>query len=60
MSCEKMQELMKDNKLPESDMQDQVRGLRQELQRLVQEEFPQLEQSLNDVRKEIGSGTRFI
>lgn len=53
----KMMQTMKDNKLPSSDMQDQVRGLSQELDRLAQEDFPKLEQNLSDLRKDLaGAG----
>jgi hypothetical protein len=54
---EKMQDSIKDNKLDNPELQDQVRGLNQELQRLVQEEFPKLEQQLNESRKEM-TGTK--
>ncbi len=50
---DKMQQTIKDNKLPNSEVQDQIKALSQELERLVQEEFPQLEQNLNDLRKEL-------
>ena len=49
---EKMQQSMKDNKVNNPEMQDQVRGMSQELQRLVQEEFPKVEQQLNELRKQ--------
>ncbi len=55
---EKMQQTIKDNKLPNSEVQDQIKGLSQELERLVQEEFPQLEQNLNDLRKELAGANK--
>ena len=51
---DKMQQSMKDNKLSNEEMKDQVRGLSQELERLAQEEFPKLEQNLDQLRKEVG------
>jgi hypothetical protein len=49
---EKMQQSMKDNKVSNPEMQDQIRGLSQELERLVQEEFPRVEQQLQEARKQ--------
>jgi hypothetical protein len=55
---EKIQQTIKDNKLPNSEVQDQVKALSQELERLVQEEFPKLEQNLNDLRKELAGSAK--
>ena len=49
----KLDQLIKDNKLPPTEMNDQVKELLQELNRLSQEDMPKIEQSLNDARKEL-------
>ncbi len=51
----KLQQLIKDNKLPASDEQDQIKTLKNELDRLAQEELPQLEHNLGEARKELNN-----
>lgn len=55
---EKMQQTIKDNKLPNSEVQDQAKALAQELERLIQEDFPKLEQNLNDLRKDLAGASK--
>lgn len=49
----KLDQLIKDNKLPPTEINEQVKGLLQELNRLSQEDMPKIEQSLNETRKEM-------
>ncbi len=53
----KLDQLIKDNKLPPTEINDQVKELLQDLNRLSQEDMPKIEQSLNESRKEL-SGTQ--
>lgn len=55
---DKMQQTIKDNKLPGSEVQDQVKAIAQELERLAQEDFPKLEQDLNDLRKDLAGASK--
>jgi hypothetical protein len=55
---EKIQQTIKDNKLPNSEVQDQAKAMSQELERLAQDEFPKLEQNLNDLRKELSGASK--
>lgn len=54
----KIEQTMKDNKLPESELKDQVKGVAAEVERLVQEDFPKLEQDLADLRKELAGAQK--
>ncbi len=49
----KMQQSIKDNKLPPSKVQDQIKTLKNELERLAQEDLQQIEPSLAEARKEL-------
>ena len=49
---DKMQQSMRDNKVQNPEMQDQVRAMAQELERLAQQEFPKVEQQINEARKQ--------
>ncbi len=49
----KLQQSIKDNKLPPSKVQDQIKTLKNELERLAQEDLQQIEPSLAEARKEL-------
>lgn len=49
----KMDQLIKDNKLPPTETNDQVKELLQDANRLSQEDMPKIEQALNEARKEL-------
>jgi hypothetical protein len=49
----KLQQSIKDNKLPPSKVQDQIKTLKNELERLAQEDLPQIEPNLAEARKEL-------
>lgn len=49
----KLDQLIKDNKLPPTEINDQVKGLLQDANRLSQEDMPKIEQALNEARKEL-------
>jgi hypothetical protein len=52
----KLQQLLRDNKLPQAEMHDRVKSLLNELQRLAQEDLQQVEQNLIEARRELGKG----
>ena len=54
----KLDQLIKDNKLPPTEINDQVKELLQDLNRLSQEEMPKIEQSLNELRKELSGAQK--
>src|SRR5262249_21181817 len=49
----KLNQLIKDNKLPASDVQDHIKTMKQELERLSQEDLQQIEPALAEMRKEL-------
>ncbi|MCS7045967.1 MAG: hypothetical protein NZO58_06395 [Gemmataceae bacterium] len=49
----KLDQLIKDNKLPPTDINDQVKELLSDLNRLSQEELARIEQALTEARKEL-------
>jgi hypothetical protein len=49
----KLQQMIKDNKLPPSEVQDQLTTLKNELERLAQEDLQQIEPNLAEARKEM-------
>lgn len=49
----KLQQLLKDNKLPPSEVQDHIKTLKNELERLAQEDLQQIEPNLAEARKEM-------
>jgi hypothetical protein len=51
----KLQQMIKDNKLPPSEVQDHIRALKSELERLAQEDLQQIEPNLAEARKELAS-----
>lgn len=53
----KLEQLIKDNKLPSTENNDQVKELLQELNRLSQEDMQKIEQSINEARKDL-AGTQ--
>ena len=50
----KLKQMLRDNKLPPSPMQDRLRKLSGELERMTQEELQEIERNLADARKELG------
>ncbi len=50
---EKIQQTLRDNKLPASDIKDRVRNLTNELARIQQEELQPIESNLAEARKEV-------
>ena len=49
----RLEQWIKDNKLPPSEARDKIKTLRNELDRLAQEELPQIEPHLAEARKEM-------
>jgi len=54
----KLQQMTKDNKLPSSEAQDQIKTLKNELERLAQEQLPQIEPNLAEARKEMAGTSK--
>jgi hypothetical protein len=54
---QKLDQLVKDNKLPPTDAIDNLKQLQTELNRLAQEELPKIDQKLSEARKEM-AGTQ--
>ncbi|MBI3410953.1 MAG: hypothetical protein HY040_21675 [Planctomycetes bacterium] len=54
----KLLQTVKENKLPGSDVQDQIKTLKMELDRLATEELPQIEPNLAETRKELGGAAK--
>jgi hypothetical protein len=50
---DKLQQMIKDNELPPSNLQDRARALEQDLERVAQEHLPQIEQKLADAQKKL-------
>jgi hypothetical protein len=50
---DKLQQTIKDNELPPSNLQDRARALEAELERVAQENLPQIEQKLGDAQKNL-------
>lgn len=53
----KLQQLLKDNKLPGSEVADHIKTLKNELERLAQEDMQQIEPNLAEARKEMAGTT---
>ncbi|MCI0640135.1 MAG: hypothetical protein L0Y72_00555 [Gemmataceae bacterium] len=54
----KLQQMIKDNKLPSSETQDLIKTLKNELERLAQEDLQQIEPNLAEARKELSGTTK--
>ncbi|MCI0378307.1 MAG: hypothetical protein L0215_11925 [Gemmataceae bacterium] len=54
----KLQQMIKDNKLPPSETQDLIQTLKNELERLAQEDLQQIEPNLAEARKELSGTTK--
>ena len=47
----KLQQMLRDNQMPPSNVQDRVRTLDHELERLAEQDFPQIEQKLAEAKR---------
>jgi hypothetical protein len=54
----KLKQMLRDNKLPPSDIQDRIKTLEAELDRLSKEDIPQIEPNLVEARKRLNDGSR--
>ncbi len=54
----KLDQLIKDNKLPPTEINDQVKELLQELNRLSQEDMQKIEQNINEAKKELSGAQK--
>jgi hypothetical protein len=50
-----LEEMLKENKLPKSEVADRVRAIREELERIAREHLPKIEPGLNKARRELES-----
>jgi hypothetical protein len=54
----KLRQMLRDNQMPPSNMEDRLRKLAAELERLAQEELQQIEPNLAEARKELARETK--